>query len=85
MPERGIGSVRIVEGCRTCDQGVDEGDGLGCLVFLTSKKDTDFCILYKDAPAALHYYRIVPRKGINFNHRAREQEVDCHQRRITQY
>ena len=62
MPARGFeGNQTIVEGCRTCDQGLDEGDGLGCELFCYMVKDRDFCILYKDDPSALHYFRILPR------------------------
>lgn len=62
MPARGFsGNQTIVEGCRTCEHGIDEGDGLGCEVFCYMVKDRDFCILYNDDPSALHYFRILPR------------------------
>jgi len=60
MPARGFeGNQVIVEGCRTCEHGIDEGDGLGCEVFCYMVKDRDFCILYNDDPSALHYFRIL--------------------------
>ena len=62
MPARGFsGNQIIVEGCRTCEHGIDEGDGLGCEIFCWMVKDRDFCILYNDDPSALHYFRILPR------------------------
>lgn len=62
MPARGfLSNQTIVEGCRTCEHGIDEGDGLGCEVFCYIVKDRDFCILYNDDPSALHYFRILPR------------------------